>query len=138
MKTKLCPDCKIEKPLTEWNKHKKYGTQFRCKECAKKRDHEYYCKNSKRKKAKAKERTIELRNWIDSIKENLQCKCGEKRIAALSFHHKNPECKEFRIAVAAGRGWCKKRILQEIEKCEVMCANCHNHLHWLERKQKLS
>jgi hypothetical protein len=47
----------------------------------------------------------------------------------LDLHHKDPKEKEFCLGEIVHRGWSKKRILEEVEKCDVHCANCHRELH---------
>jgi predicted HNH restriction endonuclease len=55
--------------------------------------------------------------------------CGySKCIRALSFHHKDPSKKSFGIsAQGMTRSW--DRVKNEIEKCSLLCANCHMELH---------
>lgn len=56
-------------------------------------------------------------------------RCGySKYPEVLEFHHKNPSEKEFSISY---RGHCRswKRVKAEIEKCDLLCANCHRELH---------
>ncbi len=53
--------------------------------------------------------------------------CDEARPACLVFHHKDPAKKVFEMAHCRDRGF--KDILAEIEKCDVLCANCHLDLH---------
>ncbi len=59
-----------------------------------------------------------------------QCQeCGYKKCpAALTFHHRNPEEKEYQIAVMLAWSWA--RIVQELDKCDLLCANCHFELEW--------
>ena len=47
---KKCTKCGIEKPLTEFHKHKetKDGLYGRCKQCARQYDKEYYAKNKEK------------------------------------------------------------------------------------------
>jgi 5-methylcytosine-specific restriction endonuclease McrA len=55
--------------------------------------------------------------------------CGYKKcIAALEFHHLNPEEKDFQFS---GNGYCKKweDVKKELDKCILLCANCHRELH---------
>ena len=55
--------------------------------------------------------------------------CGYNRcIAALEFHHLNPEEKDFSIA-ATGTTKSWERIKKELDKCICVCANCHREIH---------
>jgi predicted transcriptional regulator len=57
-------------------------------------------------------------------------KCGYNKCpASLTFHHRNPEEKEFWIGGLNERMSSifdlKESIKSEIDKCDVLCANCH-------------
>ena len=69
---------------------------------------------------------------LRSIKEVAGCeRCGEKHPACLDFHHRDESTKLFNISLAGSRG--KKTVEQmqtEIDKCAVLCSNCHRKLHW--------
>jgi hypothetical protein len=54
--------------------------------------------------------------------------CGYNRsMAALQFHHVDPATKSFNIA-ARGHCYSRKRLMEEVEKCILLCANCHAEL----------
>lgn len=54
-------------------------------------------------------------------------RCGyDKCIEAMHFHHKDPTQKDFTIS---GKSWSKERLKQEVDKCELLCANCHAEEH---------
>lgn len=54
-------------------------------------------------------------------------RCGyDKCINALEFHHLDPLTKEVKDEF---RGWTWARILKEIEKCILVCSNCHREIH---------
>ena len=59
-----------------------------------------------------------------------KCKiCGySKSLSALTFHHKNIEQKRFTIS---GNKLLKRwdELLKEIEKCDLLCMNCHAEVH---------
>lgn len=58
--------------------------------------------------------------------------CGyNKCLDAFHFHHKNPKEKSFVIssAVWGKQNVTEKQIIEEISKCELLCANCHAELH---------
>lgn len=98
----------------------------------------WYDNNADHAKAEVVRRKIEMRRWLIELKSTLKCnKCGEKRIGCLQFHHTDPSKKEINIAAMIGNGWSKKRMIEEIAKCEVLCANCHMDLHWNERNADL-
>jgi hypothetical protein len=51
-------------------------------------------------------------------------KCGyDKCIRALGFHHRDPEMKLFRIGSGCPKRW--ELIKAELDKCDLLCANCH-------------
>ena len=82
-----------------------------------------------------KRRQTELIEWFRGYRGSLSCKeCGENHPGCLDFHHRNPKEKDFEVSIAVSRGWSKKRILAEIEKCDVLCANCHRKYHWNQRR----
>ena len=59
-----------------------------------------------------------------------KCKdCGNVFLvqAVYDFHHKNPEEKDFCIGNILGRGW--EKITPELDKCDLLCANCHRIRH---------
>jgi hypothetical protein len=75
------------------------------------------------------------RQVFQSLKEGLIClECGEDRTPCLDIHHLDPSTKEIALGQVVNRGWSTERIKKEIEKCVVLCANCHR---WEHHTQKL-
>jgi hypothetical protein len=96
----------------------------------------WYYKNKDKAIKKNQERREKLREWLTELKSTLQCKeCGENRIPCLDFHHRNPKEKEISIPFAIHSGWAIKKIQEEIDKCDILCANCHRWYHHNERIQ---
>lgn len=89
----------------------------------------YYYKNREKEKQRTKERTEKLKNWFKEYKKTLQCEsCDEDHPACLDFHHEAE--KEAGVTqLVSQRNTSKDRIKQEIDKCTVLCANCHRKLH---------
>lgn len=55
-------------------------------------------------------------------------KCGyDKCISALEFHHLDPTQKDFNPSINMNMAWDK--IQNEIDKCILVCANCHREIH---------
>ena len=55
--------------------------------------------------------------------------CGYNRsISALEFHHKDPNQKDFGIA---HKGYTRsiEKNKEEVDKCILVCANCHREIH---------
>ena len=56
--------------------------------------------------------------------------CGyNKNIAALEFHHKNPDEKEFQIDARKFANCDIRKLEKELDKCMILCANCHREVH---------
>jgi hypothetical protein len=97
--------------------------------------HQWYVKNRDRVRHQARNfvrrRRIELRKKASLYKSERGCKsCGEMHPATLDFHHRDGKSKEACVANAIQSGWSWERVLAEIEKCDILCANCHRKLHW--------
>lgn len=81
-------------------------------------------------------RKAAIHNYIQNIKSQLSCvDCGQRHPATLQFHHRNSEDKVFNISDAVYKGLSLSTIKQEIEKCIVLCANCHFKRHYNMRKK---
>jgi hypothetical protein len=120
----LCKKCHSEKGIEEFEiANVIKGKEYRRKTC----------KVCRRKDITGRKKKI--RDWIDGYKKTLECKvCGEKKTYLLDFHHRDPNEKDGTLGELAAFGWSKERILKEIEKCDVYCANHHRELHWIEKQ----
>lgn len=50
--------------------------------------------------------------------------CGQRFPAAcMDFDHKNPADKTAAVSMLSGRRW--RTTVAEMDKCDVVCANCH-------------
>lgn len=134
METKICGTCKKELPLTYFRKNirRKDGYQTDCIKCRKEYNKNHYIKNKELYKKRASKRTKELRLWFKEYKKELKCEiCGDCRFYVLEFHHKDPTNKKESVSQLI-RLSSKKYLLEEIDKCSVLCSNCHKELHYLE------
>tara|TARA_R100000655_G_scaffold23626_1_gene47588 strand:- start:1435 stop:1836 length:402 start_codon:yes stop_codon:yes gene_type:complete len=73
------------------------------------------------------------RKYLQDYKLEKGCnKCGyKKHHAALEFNHLDPKLKSGTIA-AHVTNWSLKKLMNEVNKCEVLCANCHRIHTWEE------
>lgn len=56
--------------------------------------------------------------------------CGyNKNIAALEFHHKNPDQKDFQLDIRHFSNNSLEKLQVELDKCALLCANCHREIH---------
>ena len=130
--TKQCYVCKKQKDSEAFsiNKSKKDGLSGRCKSCQKEYFKEYY-KNNKEKHIsavrKSKISNIEINNqYIDKIKEHGCTLCKEKEKCILDFHH--IQDKDRNISDLK-RCSTLDVLKSEIEKCVLVCSNCHRKIH---------
>jgi hypothetical protein len=90
---------------------------------------EWYCKKANEVKARQLARRRERKIFIDGIClrygcQNPGCKWeGQFEPYQLTFHHVDPSQKE--IEVAKMHSWSYEKIVAEINKCIVLCRNCH-------------
>jgi hypothetical protein len=132
----ICSKCHSDKDESEFNyKDKKTGKRHSyCRSCQKIMKDEHYRNNKDYYYNRNKKRRDETREWFNEYKSNLSCvECGENHPATLDFHHVDRTQKEYGIAYMVNGYASKEKIIEEIEKCVVLCANCHRKLHWNEK-----
>lgn len=96
----------------------------------------HYQANKAKYDERDRKRKLAARKWFLEFKKSLKCvQCGEDHPGCLEFHHQDPTTKEVEISKAISNRWSPERIMKEIDKCEVLCSNCHKKHHWkLESK----
>ena len=111
MKEKICPKCNKNKSLTEFYKSTKSSSY--CKSCI--------VLSNKERQRKTKKLAIDYKGG--------ECiKCGYKKcIAALEFHHIDPTTKD--KDYFNSRGGLTKELKSELDKCILLCSNCHREEH---------
>ena len=133
---KICTKCHQKKEKSDFFLKNVAQARFhtQCKECYRlqRRSHykEHYEKYSALYKARAKKRREQLRiefrnNMLNYLKDKCCVTCGMDDIRTLEFDHIVPETKAFGVARAVSLGYSWSEVLEEIAKCQILCANCH-------------
>lgn len=66
---------------------------------------------------------VKFRAWMDSLKKNPCTDCGiTLHPVAMDFDHVRGEKIE---GISSMYGWDQCKVLDELTKCELVCANCH-------------
>lgn len=127
---KICCRCKSSKSVDEFGKYAKSkdGLFPQCKECKREYDKEYYKSKAGRKESIKESNEARRQNRITFIGEYLSSNfcvdCGETDIRVLDFDHvRGTKITEVTRLVAITAPI--ETIIEEINKCEVRCANCH-------------
>jgi predicted HNH restriction endonuclease len=112
---KYCPSCKDDKELSEfYNRRGKEGGSVYCKICT---------------KEEGRERGRKFKIKCVAYKGGECEKCGyNKYIGALEFHHLDPNKKDFEISNVKKRSF-NDNIKSELDKCIIVCSNCHREIH---------
>lgn len=91
----------------------------------------YYHAHPERSKARRVKSQQSNSEYVDSFKTSCSaCGIDDKRV--LDFHHVDPETKAKGVATLRVAGYAKSKIKAEIDKCILLCANCHRIEHWEE------
>jgi hypothetical protein len=107
---------------------------YKSKEKEQKYQKQYHLKTWKKRRLKHlglnRKRRLALAAWLKTYKLTLKCiTCGENDSVCLDFHHKNSKEKESSIANMVSEGYSMASIIEEINKCIVLCRNCHAKAH---------
>lgn len=113
--TMICAQCKIDKPTSDFY-YRKTEQRYHpyCKRCHNVYTHERF----KRRKLKA-----------IAYKGGACVDCGETfHYSVFEFHHLDPTQKD--LSGQQIKRWSWKRVETELDKCLLLCANCHRLRHW--------
>ncbi|HKU66195.1 MAG TPA: hypothetical protein VJP85_00305 [Candidatus Baltobacteraceae bacterium] len=127
---KKCSGCGLVLPLSEYQVRSKEKGTYRnfCRECRRQYNASYYEQHAEKYKAcrsanqpRYQQRRREL--LVEYLRRHPCVDCGESDPVVLELDHVTG-VKQANIGdMMSGNGW--KRILSEISKCVVRCANCH-------------
>lgn len=120
---KKCSGCGLEKPDNEfyWKNRNHTKLNSKCK----------LCSNARMTQLR-RERYKKVQNYKSSV----GCKiCGEKRPWVLDLHHREGEKKERNISDMLRKNISWEKILKELTKCDVLCANCHRDYHYNNKEK---
>ncbi|HJX50514.1 MAG TPA: HNH endonuclease signature motif containing protein [Candidatus Nanoarchaeia archaeon] len=119
---------KIKEQRKVYVKEYYQNNKEKIKEYGKKRWKEYYQKT----KTIKREKLLKKQEFVLSYKKDKCCElCGYKEYPEiLQFHHKNRKDKSFTIGRKYGKNL--KLIKAEMDKCILLCPNCHSWLHFNE------
>jgi hypothetical protein len=124
-----CPRCRRSQPIEAfaWKRKTQKIRQTYCRKCMAEYNRAHYLANRDAYLERARARGIAVRNervafLIEYFAEHPCVDCGESDPVVLEFDHL--EDKAFNISEGLrDRSW--QSILDEIKKCDVVCANCH-------------
>ena len=132
-----CTICKNIYPPTSdfFGKHRKSssGLDTYCTSCRHEKTRQYYYNNKEKMQSQSIAWKKTQRDKINEIKNSCIClKCKENRNWLLDFHHIDPTKKDFQISQGEGYRW--EKVQEEIDKCVVLCSNCHRDFHYQEKQ----
>ena len=124
-----CGRCDQEKPPDDfaWRRKARGQRDNYCRPCRAAYKQEHYRANRQRyiDQAQSRKRVISAERFaylVAYLRDHPCVDCGEADPIVLEFDH--PRDKEFNISKGIrDRNW--QSVLDEIAKCEVVCANCH-------------
>lgn len=122
MESRKCRHCDVVKPINEFAnagvvKGVKYWRRL-CIPC-------YSISKQPRKKR--------MREAYYELKKSYKCgECGNPDFRVLDFDHLDRKTKSFDLGMAIGRGYSLEKIKAEMDKCQVLCSNCHRIKTWEE------
>jgi hypothetical protein len=135
---KKCSVCKKAKNIEEFSwRWKTLGIrQSACRECRRVQVKKWYSKHKEEHLENVKVRKYKFRQEVrqyvwDYLSAHPCSECGEADPIVLEFHHLRGKDKA--VSELVGAGWSIQRVQAEIDKCIVLCANCHRRKTMTER-----
>ena len=119
---KTCITCNKVKSLEEFSPDRRHsdGKLSQCRRC--------------QLDAKKVKRANNKRKAVDYLGGKCQmCGITSECLDIFDFHHRNPLEKESSLNVLVNKSWA--HIQPELDKCDLLCSNCHKITHWRLRNK---
>ncbi len=127
---KQCTACKEEKPLSEFyvNRSGNQGVFAKCKVCTYKYSREWKVKNRDKNNAHSRKMKAKRKQYYVDLMGGKCADCKQSYpLCVFDFHHTDPDKKDVSIATSLNNSL--RYIEKEIDKCVLLCANCHRIRH---------
>jgi hypothetical protein len=130
MTTKICSKCRQEFDISHFSwSIKGVKRHAKCLACRSGERIDYYNRHKEDELAYKYERQVnkrdEARRYVWEYLSNHICHdCGEYDPLVLTFDHVRGT-KKMNISQMINQGYTLKVLQEEIDKCEVVCSNCH-------------
>ena len=128
---KTCSKCGFPKDINDFSfKNKaKDRRQDQCKNCHKEYCRSHYSSNKKYYINKANKYNKKVYKWVTELKTGKSCTDCKQPYPHYILDFDYLHDKEFNIANKA-HTVSRKRLVEELEKCELVCANRHRTRTW--------
>lgn len=142
---KRCPKCLTVKSVREFARrgYRSWSPSSYCLECQRAYCRAHYRRNKARHNARRHVNQLKYmarnKRLMREYLEGRGCvDCGNTNPIVLEFDHVSGK-KEYEVSIMLSSGFAWARILEEIAKCEIRCANCHrvktaSQLGWRGRR----
>ena len=123
---RLCARCGEWKMSVEFP-NSSTGQFSYCRECRNAYDRQYYKERGKpARRARQRLRIDEARAWMASLKDGVPCSdCGEIFPVWVMHWEHLPEFEKTDDISIMVTSRTREAVLEELKKCELVCANCH-------------
>ncbi len=131
---KVCTSCHQTKTLSDFylrHRGPRTGEYYsHCKACQRIRGRAYYHNNHdvqlSRAVARNRNNRKQQRDFVGSLKNRPCADCGKKfPPCVMDFDHRDKNLKIGNIGSLVSQAYKKEKLLEEISKCDLVCANCH-------------
>ncbi len=128
MRKKRCPKCDQPKHVNQfgWKNQAKGLRDVYCRTCRRTYNRSHYDRNKSAYRARNRRANERQREWLRTLKVGPCVDCRKKYPpCVMDFDHRDPTGKIANVSVMIQRWNSKKKVLAEIAKCDLVCANCH-------------
>ena len=123
---KYCATCKTSKTIDNFHK-----SAFSCKDCANKRSRLWHSVrgNLDKRNKKTVERHKDKKKWAIDYKGGICVDCKQSfPTCVFDFHHLDESTKNENPSYFIRLS--KERAMEELDKCVLLCSNCHRIRHF--------